>query len=73
MLDDRVQYSDVLPQKTHVTSVLYEEPMPPPLPNKRVLCYIKRSIYPLHMWQSWVDIEYYSVVYFNHVTTFEAL
>ena len=26
-----------------------------------------------HMWQSWVEIEHYSVAYFDRVTTFEML
>ena len=40
---DRVQYTDILPQKTHVTFVLNDEPTPPPLSNKRRLYYIKIS------------------------------
>ena len=28
---------------------------------------------PYHMWQSLVEIEHYSVTYFDRVTTFEAL
>ena len=27
----------------------------------------------LHLWQSWVEIEHYSVAYFEHVATLEAL
>ena len=25
------------------------------------------------MWQSWTEIEYYSVAYFEHITEFDAL
>ena len=35
--------------------------------NAETLC---RSIY---MWQSWVEIKHCSVVYFHHITVFEAL
>ena len=27
----------------------------------------------IYMWQSWVEIEHYSVAYFDHVTVFKAL
>ena len=30
-------------------------------------------LYPGHMWQSWVEIEHYSVAYFDHVPTFKVL
>jgi len=32
--------------------------------------YVSRLDY---MWQSWVEIEHYSAVYFDCITTFEAL
>ena len=25
----------------------------------------------IYMWQSWVEIEHYSVVYFDHITAFD--
>ena len=37
-----------------------------------IYCYVY-SLIVLHMQQSWVEIEHYSVTYFNRVTTFEAL
>ena len=27
----------------------------------------------MHMWQSWVEMEHYSTVYFDHITAFKAL
>ena len=39
-------------------------------------CYITlffNSPLPYYMWQSQVEIEYYSITYFNCVTAFEAL
>ena len=40
-----------------------------------VVPYIPHEVisWQLHMWQSQVEIEHYSVVYFDHVTVFEAL
>ena len=35
--------------------------------------YLGMRLYPGHMWQSWVEIEHYSVAYFKHVTTFKVL
>ena len=34
--------------------------------------YIHVYIY-IYMWQSWVEIEHYSVAYFDRITAFEAL
>ena len=33
----------------------------------------QKHSYILKMWQSRVDIEYYSVAYFEHITEFDAL
>ena len=30
------------------------------------------KVYQPHMWQSWTEIEYYSVAYFEHITEFDA-
>ena len=30
------------------------------------------KVYQPHMWQSWIEIEYYSVAYFEHITEFDA-
>ena len=27
----------------------------------------------MYMWQSWIEIKYYSVVYFERITEFDAL
>ena len=27
----------------------------------------------IHMWQSWIEIEYYFVLYFKHITEFDVL
>jgi len=27
----------------------------------------------MYMWQSWVEIEHYSIAYFDHIAVFEAL
>ena len=35
--------------------------------------YLGMRLYPGHMWQSWVEIEHYSIAYFDHVTTFKVL
>ena len=42
--------------------------------DRRLVVHVIRQIKRIvHMWQSWVEIEQYSVVYFNHVTAFEVL
>ena len=35
--------------------------------------YLGMRLHPGHTWQSQVEIEHYSVAYFNHVTTFKVL
>ena len=37
------------------------------------LAYVAEVSLQMYMWQSWVEIKYYSVAYFERVTVFEAL
>ena len=50
-------------------------------PNTQIMIFIdicsaldgKCSTYCIQMWQSWVEIEHYSISHFDRITTFEAL
>ena len=41
--------------------------------STKVLIHISSIRFSIHMWQSQVEIEHYSVAYFDHIAAFKAL
>ena len=61
------------PMKKYTTATAIKPNMmtiPVPQPEEGLSEWERQEYY---MWQSWIEIEYYSVVYFERITKFDAL